>query len=239
MKRTILLLLLAVITGIAHISAQYRIYNLETTIVTPDDQEIFTLNEPFDLEFYFKNLGPDSIIADDTLLVQFSGMLSPQTYIVGKTLNPYADTIHFKTSVTVSATNANPINFCVIGQIRSSINADYDFANNSQCRILYFEEKTTGAAELVAGTTSLSAIQIYPNPATDLVRFNYTVKEYGSIILVITDMNGRKIMQTDFSPKNAGDSNISADISTLPPGMYFVEIIESHAKGSGRFLIHR
>ncbi len=239
MKNKIVLLLLALVTGITHATAQDRIYDLEINIVTPDDQATFTLNEPFDLEFYFKNLGPDTIVADDTLLVQFSGMTSPQTYLIGKILNPYADTIHFKTSLTVSATNANPVNFCVIGQIHSSINKDNDFTNNSQCRMLYFEEKITGIAELAAQTASVSELDIYPNPATDLVRINYKVKEQGNVALTITDMSGRKLMQTDLGKKNSGDNNISTDISTLPSGIYFIEITETHSKSRGRLLIQR
>ncbi len=238
MKKASLLFLLVLVTCITHVTAQDRIYNLEAIIVAPDDQATLTLNEPFDLEFYFKNLGPDSIIADDTLLVQFSGMATPDTYLVGRTLNPYADTIHFKTSVTVSAANANPVNFCVIGQIKNPINIDYDFANNSQCRMLYFEKEVTGIAEQPK-TIPISALEIYPNPANDILRLSYKVKEPRNAAMTITDMSGRTVMHIDLSRKNVGDDNISTDVSGLTPGMYFVEINESHAKGRGRLLIKR
>ncbi len=239
MKKTILLIHFALAAGITNISAQGRSIDLETHLVSPVDDTTITLNQQFDLEFYFKNLGPDPIIAGDTLVFMFSGMTNYAGLLIGATKN-VNDTLHFKTIIGVATTPTNPFNFCVTGQIYDAIHTDPDLTNNEQCNLVYFTNGSTGVPDLVASeTTAVSAVEIYPNPANDLIRFNYKVKEHGNLTMAITDMSGRKLIHAGLGKKNAGDDNISADVSSLAPGMYFIEIIESHAKGRGKLLIQR
>ncbi len=236
--KNIVILLLTLLTAITHTTAQDRIYDLELTLISPDDQATLKRNEPFDLEFYFKNLGPDSIMSTDTLLLQYSGMTSPQAYPVGKTLNPHTDTLHFKTTITPSDTVANPVNFCVIGQIKTTIDKDDDFTNNSQCSMLHFEEEpTTGIPDLLSGAPHVSTLEIYPNPATDIVHLNYKANAEENTTLAITDMSGRKLIHTNLGTKNTG--TITTDVSTLPPGLYLIEITGHHSKSINKLLIQR
>ncbi len=239
MKKTILLCQLALLAGITHISAQGRRIDLETNLVSPVDDETIVLNQPFDLEFYFKNLGPDPIMAGDTLVLLFSGMPNYAGFLIGATKN-VNDTIHFKTTITVTTTPSNPFNFCVRGQIYDAIHTDPDPTNNEKCNLVYFTDGSTGVADLVSSESiPVSSVVIYPNPANDQIRLNYKVKEHGDVTMTIIDMSGRKVMHVGLGMKKAGNTKIDADVSTLTPGMYLVEINEIHAKGRGRLLIRR
>ncbi len=239
MKKAILLLQLALATGATHISAQSRSIDLETNLVSPAEDATIPLNQPFDLEFYFKNLGPDPILPGDTLAFQFSGMGNYAGIVIGTTKN-VNDTIHFKTTLSVAQSPSNPFSFCTRGLIYSSVHTDSDPSNNEKCHIVYFTGGSTNVPDLVLSeTTPVTAVEIYPNPATDIIRLNYQVKQQGNITLTITDVSGRKLMHTDLGKKNAGDNNMSTDVSALPSGMYFIEITESHSKGRGKLLIQR
>ncbi len=242
MKKAILLVQLAVVAGITHVAAQQRVYDLETIIVSPANNATIKLDESFETEFYFKNLGPDPVLANDTLVIQFNdGTSNAQGYLVGKILNA-GDTVGFKFSVTASSTPtpSNPFDYCINGIIYSTFNdLDYDITNNRECISLNFKEESTGIAELLSEKTPASAVNIYPNPADDMIRLNYKVKEQGNVAMTITDMSGRTVVHTGLGCKNVGDTEISTDVSGLAPGMYFVEITESHAKGRGRLLIQR
>ncbi len=240
MKKTTLLLQLALALGIGHASAQIRNVDLETHLVSPADGAIIKLGESFDLEFYFKNLGPDAILAGDTLAYNFSGLGNNFLgRIIGTTKN-INDTIHFKESITVSSSPASLFNFCVRGLMYSNSIAGNDPMNDEECHTINFSNGSTSVEELVLSESKpVSPINIYPNPASDQIRFNYTVKELGNVAMTITDMSGRNVMHIDLGKKNAGDNDINANVSTLVPGMYFVEINETHAKGRGKLLIQR
>ncbi len=238
MKKTILLSLLAMVLGITYVAAQARTFDLETHLVTPSGTDTIELGKPFDIVYYFKNLGPDPIMKGDTLAVQFSGISDPLGFIFGKTLN-VNDTVMGAINITVGSAISSPFNFCFAGLVFTLIHTDADPTNNEECNYVYVKTATNSVAELVNETTLVSVVETYPNPANDLVRFDYKIKESGNVALTITDMSGRKVIHADLGKKNAGDDQISADVSGLVPGLYFVEINETNAKGRGRILIQR
>ncbi len=239
MKKTILLLQLALIAGITQVAAQARRTDLQVKLVSPADDAEVKFDEPFEVEFHVKNLGPDLVLTGDTIAVQYSGMPAPSGLIIGQDMN-VGDSVILGETITVSKVPSNPFTICATANVYSTINIDPDLSNNEHCNLVYFSNGSTGIGELAfSETIPVSALKAYPNPANDLVRFDYKVKEAGSVELMIKDMTGKITIHTDLGKKNAGDNDISADISSLVPGMYFIDIIESHAKGRGKLLIQR
>ncbi|MFH0864655.1 MAG: T9SS type A sorting domain-containing protein [Bacteroidota bacterium] len=80
------------------------------------------------------------------------------------------------------------------------------------------------AADVVIGTglseISSNSINIYPNPVSDIIYIN---NADGFKLAKITNLLGRDILQI---PVNS--ANISADISNLPNGIYFVSLINKN-----------
>lgn len=78
----------------------------------------------------------------------------------------------------------------------------------------------------VSGTTgidepSANALGIHPNPAADRIQFN---APKGAAAAILADETGRFVQQFAIQP---GADEISLDISSLSPGMYFLSIADA------------
>jgi hypothetical protein len=91
-----------------------------------------------------------------------------------------------------------------------------------------FAEATTG----IAGV-SQSLIGIYPNPASNVL--NVPVKA-GSAEINVTDATGRKVQGAQFAGSNARE--VSLNVSNLPAGQYFLQVIQDGSRQSAPFIKH-
>lgn len=78
----------------------------------------------------------------------------------------------------------------------------------------------------VEDVTNTSAIQIYPNPASNLVNFNFEIKERSYITAEITDAQGRHVKQL-FQGYVQGEQHYQWQ-SQVPKGMYYLRIHTPH-----------
>lgn len=76
----------------------------------------------------------------------------------------------------------------------------------------------------VAITTwdGLSDIQIFPNPATDLLHITFTLQQYHQTDLRITDLTGRVVWQKTI--EQSGDVNMQLSVQNWSAGMYIITI---------------
>jgi hypothetical protein len=73
--------------------------------------------------------------------------------------------------------------------------------------------------------SSLSALEVYPNPASQNITLSMDVVKAGEFEMLIRDMTGRKVLKDLYLGKiAAGLQEKTVDISPLPPGMYFIEL---------------
>lgn len=77
---------------------------------------------------------------------------------------------------------------------------------------------------------------IFPNPAKDMVQFvtNYPIAQNAQIQLL--DLNGRQVMMYK---TNSLTQNISMDISSLPNGIYLVQLFDEHHFIQRKMIISR
>jgi len=78
---------------------------------------------------------------------------------------------------------------------------------------IVFDILTIGIEEQTAAD-----LTIFPNPATDYVQLSLNNRNYADARGRITGLSGQLIMEFNFS------QNQSIDVSSLDPGMYFIEI---------------
>ena len=69
-----------------------------------------------------------------------------------------------------------------------------------------------------------SVIQIYPNPAKELVIIAINLKEKAPTEIFITDIMGNKIKTIANSGLNVGDNQLTWNASDTPSGIYFVNV---------------
>lgn len=69
-------------------------------------------------------------------------------------------------------------------------------------------------------------IQLYPNPATDMVFFSHSTAVGDELVLEVMDPNGRLMSKTDYYNSNAGIKRERLDISGLSNGLYFLRFTD-------------
>jgi PKD repeat protein len=80
-------------------------------------------------------------------------------------------------------------------------------------------------------------IEIYPNPANDIISINTgDVKSGTEILIQIIDQTGRVILS---ETKFAGSSEISFDINSYPTGLYFINMIIDNNQVTKKILVTR
>ncbi|RMG75782.1 MAG: T9SS C-terminal target domain-containing protein, partial [Bacteroidetes bacterium] len=91
---------------------------------------------------------------------------------------------------------------------------------------VFYKERATLPLSVTEKHNRLNKTTIWPNPATDKIYIKHSFKNK-NLLITITDMSGRTILQTR---KN----NTILDISNLLPGVYIIEI-ESQSNKSQKF----
>jgi hypothetical protein len=105
------------------------------------------------------------------------------------------------------------------GSVRDSIK--FNSANLVQQAIALTGKNTTGIVEI----NSVSALKLYPNPASSQVAVEFELIENSQVTIAIVDLTG-KIVGTSVSNQfNKGFNSVEIPTSDLLNGFYFVNIV--------------
>jgi endonuclease I len=83
----------------------------------------------------------------------------------------------------------------------------------------------------------LTSTEIFPNPAIE--RFSVNDIDAESVEVYVTDLNGRLILSENFGNLFPGSNQISMDISSLNPGIYFVRLQSGSKQDVKKLVINR
>ncbi|MFQ5447311.1 MAG: reprolysin-like metallopeptidase [Saprospiraceae bacterium] len=86
------------------------------------------------------------------------------------------------------------------------------------------------------GTRVLQPLLAFPNPAGERVTLEFKQIESGGPDLLLTDIFGRILLQRALLPAEPGLRQVSLDVSTLNPGCYFAQIVESHHRKTAKII---
>ena len=79
-----------------------------------------------------------------------------------------------------------------------------------------------GTAEL-GGAVPHDRLEVYPNPVTEKLQFSFGGPARGNLTVDLFDVNGRRVFHRDY--RKEGDLlRDHLDVSTLPPGMYRLQL---------------
>jgi hypothetical protein len=98
-----------------------------------------------------------------------------------------------------------------------------------------FASPTARLAEMTEAINEVRSLDLYPNPATDLVVLEYNSNLDGDAIVRVFDVTGRVVM-TERATVYAGPNVIRYDLD-LTPGLYIMEMEQGDEKISAKFTV--
>lgn len=69
-----------------------------------------------------------------------------------------------------------------------------------------------------------TALDIFPNPASDAIRVRFDIKENQWIALELCDMNGKQLLAIAQKMFFAGTHDVSFSVAELPKGIYILKL---------------
>lgn len=257
MKKFMTLAVIAL--GLSFSASAQRKCDIQTLVNAPTIDPVVTLNcgnnDSLSLDFYFINLGPDSLIQFDTLW--FANPGADVGYVNGAILNSTVramDTISvvFKLgypeikkfndpndlqSEIAKADFASGTTYaCLIGIDRvGSFNGEIEDTNdtNNYDAGLVKVDCTTGIKGLAKNNSTL---KVFPNPANNQVSFTNDFAITTIANVRITDIAGRVVKTMDLGKQNAGAKTFNIDIADLNNGMYYLEVITENKRSINKFI---
>ena len=82
-------------------------------------------------------------------------------------------------------------------------------------------------ATYIIHTKQPQFLQVFPNPANNLVQISYYLPQNGNIDLAIYDLSGKKLQTLQQEPKSAGNYVCLWQANSLPTGVYFVGLTQN------------
>ncbi len=84
--------------------------------------------------------------------------------------------------------------------------------------------------------TEVSPLKVFPNPVSSMASIEYTLEEQTNVIISIFDINGKMVMNEQFS-QAAGTYQYKLDCSVLPRGTYVASVHKGKAIETGKFIV--
>jgi Domain of unknown function (DUF4397)/Secretion system C-terminal sorting domain len=69
-----------------------------------------------------------------------------------------------------------------------------------------------------------ATVQLYPNPSTDLLHVQYSLKSPATVGVTVRDLTGRTLVQQNAGRQGSGNHTIDVNVQALPAGTYLVEL---------------
>lgn len=67
-------------------------------------------------------------------------------------------------------------------------------------------------------------MHVFPNPANEMVRINYTLPQESDVLLNIYSLDGKAVRTEDQGTRQAGSNSATVDVHDLAPGVYLVSV---------------
>jgi hypothetical protein len=87
--------------------------------------------------------------------------------------------------------------------------------------------------------TAFALFQTSPNPTTGAVTFRFSVADDSNVELTVYDISGRKVLTVAEGPFPAGEHSITADLASVPPGVYVYRLSAGTETAARKLVITR
>jgi hypothetical protein len=223
-----LLLTIATISSYAQ-----RVCDIEVKLSSPTAAAVIHSGYPVNVSYTVKNLGPDKLMAGDTVLW---GLAINNTAIGGTVfyakltadLAAGATVMTYNQNITFTIPTENPqANFCAFFSAFNRIEGNAQVTdgvttNNQGCAMVNM--RSSGIKVIGDGLAKAVNINATPNPANDFVTISYDLVNPETVSVAIYDMNGRQVVDTQTDKQVAGENSMQLNTSALESGLYFYEV---------------
>ena len=229
MKKIFTLLL-----SIASISTfAQRSCDIEVKMTSPTTSTVIHSGFPTNVAYTAKNLGPDKLMAGDTILW---GLALNNTIIGGTAFYAKitadvavgATILTYNQNITFTIPTENPAaNYCAFMNAFNRIEGnaqvtDATTTNNQGCAVVNM--RSSSIKVIGDGLAKAVNINATPNPANDVVTISYNLVNPETVTVAIYDMNGRQVVDSKMDKQIAGENSIQLNTSELESGLYFYEV---------------
>lgn len=216
--------------------AQQRYCDMGITLLNPEDGDLIAPYATFDVKINVENLGPDTLVAGDTLFYNLPTELSIQydAFVLSSAIPPGQNADLILTSITNVNDNQDNMtaDFCV--KVRSNLTGngvftDTNIVNNYSC-----DSVTFGATNGIKNVNEANAFfSISPNPANNRILLTIKKSTVHPDAIRIFGLDGRlvKSLTMDNSQKEALIS-----IDELTPGAYVLDVVVKEQHLAQKFI---
>ncbi len=123
----------------------------------------------------------------------------------------------------------------LIGMVEE-YNDNYKYRNILNAEEVNLMGVTTGINEV---TDNLAGVSVYPNPATNLLKIGFELKENANVVAYITNALGQKIADLYNGSVNTGAHTLSWYTDNVANGIYFVTLKTGDSEVTKRFVVNK
>jgi len=84
----------------------------------------------------------------------------------------------------------------------------------------------------------ITALSIFPNPANDEVNIEFDLKRASSVILELSDLNGRVLESLTLDNTSMGTNNVSMNLSSYDQGVYMLVLRSDNTQSISKLIKH-
>jgi hypothetical protein len=126
-------------------------------------------------------------------------------------------------NITLGANEAN---------VMIRFKATSDYGNNAYIDQINIYKRNAGVG--INDLTNISALNVYPNPATDVLNIDYTMGKTEPVTINIVNAVGQ-VVYNNTNQTPATINNVRVDVSGLAKGVYFVNVTSESGKATYKF----
>ncbi|MFT4061181.1 MAG: T9SS type A sorting domain-containing protein [Edaphocola sp.] len=245
----------ALVAGLASGAAAQRSANLAVFYTSPIEYT-FNCTDSVEVNYGFINEGPDVISATDTMRFYDGLVDSGYVYRITGTAYAVGDTVFAqigKVAASEIARLADPDNNYAWVYSSSFTNKTYlypvwfygygwsvesaDVVDPNDTNNIALSEFTLNCSSLGVKDASVTKtnLSIYPNPAADVLNFDFTSAAVAPATLRILDITGRLVKSEDLGKTTIGTKKYSLNVENIPTGTYIVEFNADGQKAISKF----
>ena len=149
----------------------------------------------------------------------------------------YTDSVDFGGTPLIYTYN-NDEYFWYLDGTHTALAATYVLTvNGSPSQGSLYLSSTVGINDI---TKSISMYDIYPNPASDFIKLDFTLTENKNVELRLFNSIGEKLDLKQMENGIQGLNSIEVNVATLPKGIYFAQILlDDNVAQTKRFVISK
>jgi hypothetical protein len=87
------------------------------------------------------------------------------------------------------------------------------------------------------GSTNISALSIYPNPASDLITVTFDLEKNTPVQVSIYDLSGKLLLASQENGLSTGNNTIQLNTNALTRGTYLVKMVASNEISTAKLII--